>query len=882
VHLSGSPESSVEGPVQAHVVATERRDRELETLGQISRLTRDIVSVEATLRAVTSLLRHAFGYRLVLVAVVEEDGIHPRVVDGTEHDRVPTLPAGRGLMGRAVATGQTIFTPDVLADPDYVELVPGVRAAIIVPIVIAQATWGVLAVEDERADALQPEDVELLETVANQLAVAVENARLLDQVRSQLRRAEVLRRIGADISSKLDLPLVLAELVDHAMVLFGADRGAVYQPASDGTFVASVSRNLSEAYLDYVRRFPRPSIAAEALAQGRALFAVDYANDPRGTGVRAAVVQEGFDTIAVAPLMAEGEVLGGLFLYHDRRHEWPQEDLDTLDGLAAQAAVAIHNARNYAQMATWAAQIQSIQQLGTSLSRLSTVHEIGRTIATELNQLIDYHNVRVYVVDGEDLRPVAWRGEIGEYTDEVEEQLALKVGQGITGWVALHGVAQNLADAAKDPRAQTIPGTEDDLDESMLIAPMTYEGGVIGVLVLSKLGLGQFSADDLRLLEIYASFAAQAMANANATERLHAQSAALERQLRSQQDLLRITESILSTLDPRDVLEEIADRLGTLVGFDNLVVDVHDREAHLFRPLTARGVYADRYMGRPIADDVGVAGWVLANGEAQFVPDQLADPRVEHFEDLGPMPGALVIAPLRGRDGMTGVLTLERLGVGAGFSQDEFELIKLYAAQASIALQNAQAHRAVEIRAQTDALTGLSNQGTFQELLARAVARGERFSLLMLDLDDFKGFNDSFGHSAGNILLERIARALESAGRETDSVYRYGGDEFCLLLPNTDQQGALAVARKVARAVRGVGRVAGRGRGSVTASIGLASFPGDGSDAASLLLAADRALYVAKRNGRDEVATAVEGLALAAEFLPLGPTPVDQPDDHAA
>ncbi len=124
--------------------------------------------------------------------------------------------------------------------------------------------------------------------------------------------------------------------------------------------------------------------------------------------------------------------------------------------------------------------------------------------------------------------------------------------------MARHGLAQNVGDAAHDRRAKTIPGTEDDLDESLLLAPMLYEDETIGVIVLAKLGLEQFGADDLRLLEIYASIAAQAMANADATERLHDQSETLARQVHSQRELLRVTESILSTLDTQALLEEIA------------------------------------------------------------------------------------------------------------------------------------------------------------------------------------------------------------------------------------------------------------------------------------------------------------------------------------
>src|SRR5438874_2080146 len=146
------------------------------------------------------------------------------------------------------------------------------------------------------------------------------------------------------------------------------------------------------------------------------------------SGVRAAVVQEGFDTVCTAPLFDGTELLGLLNIYHDRPREWTDDELDTLAALATQAGVAIKTAQNYTQMATWAAQLQSIQQLGARLNRLTSVHEIGLAIATELRQLLDYHNVRVYRLYGDDLIPVAMQGQVGEYVDETPEQLRIKVG----------------------------------------------------------------------------------------------------------------------------------------------------------------------------------------------------------------------------------------------------------------------------------------------------------------------------------------------------------------------------------------------------------------------------------------------------------------------
>ncbi len=534
----------------------------------------------------------------------------------------------------------------------------------------------------------------------------------------------------------------------------------------------------------------------------------------------------------------------------------------------------VRNTDNYDRMATWAAQLHSIQQLGTRLTRLRSVNEIGQTICTELNQLVACHNIRVYRVDGEECLPVAWRGEVGEYLSEDGEQLRLKVGEGITGWVARHGLAQMLNDAAADRRTQTIPGTDEDLDESLLLAPMLFDDEVIGVIVLAKLGLNQFGPDDLRVLEIYASIAAQAMANADATERLRAQSETLARQLNSQRELLRVTESILTTLDTQTLLEEIAERLQVIVPVDNICVSVHDAATRRLRAIFARGVYAKQFLAIELPDDGGVSGDALRTGEAQLVQDELADQRVLHFDELGPHAGALIVAPLRSGDGIQGELMIERLGDAAHFTSEEFDLVKLFAAHVSIALRNAAAHRAVELRAETDQLTGLWNHGALTEQIDRLVGQRARFSMLMVDLDFFKHYNDHLGHQEGNSMLQSVAHVLRDSCRESDLVFRFGGDEFAVLLPSTGLSGARTVAEKIHAAVSAMS-VEMKSPVDVTCSVGIAVYPKDGHDATSVIIAADRACYAAKRAGRDRIATAAEGLALATEFRPTEPTPLD-------
>jgi diguanylate cyclase (GGDEF)-like protein/excisionase family DNA binding protein len=861
-----------------------RHRRDLALLDRIARAALGGADLDDDLGRLAREIQAAGERSLVAIYELRGERLVPRaaaVPTGASALRLLDLPRDFGVLGRALeaapaatdgrATGRDDAAMPIVAGPGERvtrTILPGDRIEVAAAIPGPGGAWGVLLLVTDDEVSVAATDRGLATVLADAIGAIVIVSRRQVETAHLLHRAEALRRVAGDIGSRLDLDRILSGLVDHAMVLFEADRAAVFLRRPDGEDAAEVSRGLSAGYLNAMRAVQARSLPAAAIAARQPLFSVGYRDDPRGADVRAAVVQEGFDTLCTAPLLDGTDLLGLLNVYHDAPHPWSDDELETIAALAAQASVAIRTAQDFQRMATWTAQLQSIQQLGTRLNHLTSVSDIGVAIASELRQLIDFHNVRVYRLVDEDLIPVAMQGQVGEYVDETPDQLRVAVGQGITGWVARHRVAQYLPDAAADPRANTIPGTEDDLDESMLLAPMVFEDRVLGVLVLSKLGLHQFHDDDLRLLVIYASFAAQAMANADTTERLREQSSALERQLRSQRELISITESILTTLDGRAVLEGITDRLGDLIACDNVAIEVVDPTTGTLVPLTARGVHANHYLEPWEPGETGVATWVVEHNEPVYIADERTDPRVNHFRESDAMDGSLIVVPLRGRSGATGVLTMERLGAGNAFAPEEFDLVKLFAAQVSIALQNAEVFRAAEIRAQSDDLTGLLNHGTFHEYLTRMVREGSPFGLIMLDLDDFRDVNNTAGHQAGDDYLRRIASALVHAGRDADLVFRYGGDEFALLLPLTDAGGALQVAERARTAVKELGP-------RVSASVGLATFPADGDTPADVLLAADRACFVAKRRGRDSVATAAEGLALAAEFLPQAPTPVD-------
>jgi len=163
------------------------------------------------------------------------------------------------------------------------------------------------------------------------------------------------------------------------------------------------------------------------------------------------------------------------------------------------------------------AHMKMLQSLGGKLNRLNDVKEIGTVIATELRALIDYHNCRVSLVEGDDVIPIAFVGQFTSETREPMEILACKVGDGITGRVARTGESLLIGDAANCEFARILPGT-DSIDESQVVVPLTFGTRVVGVIVISKLGLNQFDEDDVRLLEVLAGHAAVALENASLYE----------------------------------------------------------------------------------------------------------------------------------------------------------------------------------------------------------------------------------------------------------------------------------------------------------------------------------------------------------------------------
>jgi diguanylate cyclase (GGDEF)-like protein len=306
------------------------------------------------------------------------------------------------------------------------------------------------------------------------------------------------------------------------------------------------------------------------------------------------------------------------------------------------------------------------------------------------------------------------------------------------------------------------------------------------------------------------------------------------------------------TLDA--LLERIADAVGDLVPYHELIIYEADNARRQLCPVLVRSEWAEEIVNAEALFGQGLTGWAVEHREAIHTNAAHLDPRVRIVPGTPVEPEALIVVPLIARDMLKGALNIYRVGDDAEFNAEEFELAKRFGDAAALALDNAQIRARLEHQAQTDALTGLYNHRYFHERLRSELQRASRshepVGVLMLDIDDFKRANDVYGHAVGDDILVQLAATLISTARGSDVVCRIGGEEFAVIMPGTDSNDARHLAGRVAERI-GLQEFGPAGR--LTISMGLAEGPIDASNPRELVACAEAAMMTAKARGKNRV-----------------------------
>jgi len=326
------------------------------------------------------------------------------------------------------------------------------------------------------------------------------------------------------------------------------------------------------------------------------------------------------------------------------------------------------------------AHLKMLQSLTGKLNRLNDVREIGDAIAAELRSLVDYHNCRVFVIDGDELVPVAFLGDLTSGTESLSlDVLRKRVGEGVTGRCAELGESIVVGDAANCEFGHLIEGT-DPIEESLLAVPLRYGSRVVGVIVMSKLGLDQFDEDDVRLLEVLAGHAAVAVENASLYE-------SARREAESATALLEFSRELAAVSGPDEIAQIAADLAASIIGSERTVLWLEGDDG-LLVPQAVHGVDAEQLA------QLQALAIPAAELESRSEPYLSRPTDYEKFIPAPPLPGVTYgVAPFeleRRRGCITAVVHDE------DFSERELGLLAGIAQQAKLAFANAASYEGLE------------------------------------------------------------------------------------------------------------------------------------------------------------------------------------------
>jgi diguanylate cyclase (GGDEF)-like protein len=609
-----------------------------------------------------------------------------------------TLSFDEGITGWAASRREAVLVNQAHLDP-RVRIVPGTpndpEALISIPLIARAQIKGVLNIYRVGDEGVFSEpEFDLAKRFADAAALALDNAqirarlehqaqtdsltglfnhrsfheRLLNALQSASRthRSVAVLMLDIDDFKRVndvhghgvgdELLRLLAEALrscvrpDDVVCRLGGEEFGVIMHACDGPDATSVA----ERVIDRLAELDLPGVGTLTVSVGLAL-GPEHAMNPRELAACA----------EAAMMTAKAHGKNRVVLYDEAstdRPGAPQRERDV---------------RSIAHM-------KMLQSLSGKLNRLNDVREIGDEIAAELRSLIDYHNCRVFVVDGEELEPVAFRGEFVVETVALPlELLRIRIGEGITGRCAERSESLLIGDAANCEFGARIPGTP-SIEESLVAVPLRYGTRVVGVIVISKLGLDQFDEDDVRLLEVLAGHAAVAVENASLYE-------SARREAESATTLLEFGRALATASSLDEVYERIVGLTADLIGAPRTSIWIADDEG-LLTVCKVFG-YTDEQASRVEERRFRTAD-LRPDGETGLDPF-VVDP--EAFARVAPAPidpaASYAVAPLVvGRRGGCIVATIPE----GDFGERELRLLGGLAHQARLAIANASNYEGLE------------------------------------------------------------------------------------------------------------------------------------------------------------------------------------------
>jgi diguanylate cyclase (GGDEF)-like protein len=659
---------------------------------------------------------------------------------------------------------------------------------------------------------------------------------MFDQIKSSLNAAKQSPRLA----EARDLDALGRLAVEQLCQTYQCDAAFLLVQSQPGEAIcwAASPMSLPELVIPGLpARVDETSLAGRALTLGQTTTAAE-------PGVGRAPLKE-LVTIAV-PVKAKDAVLGVIQLSSAALNANTPTTIAALESFASNLASVVARLRGYVEAPAAPAQPSREAHAGLDLQK------VYESIYRGVSGLMPCDIFFIVLYDEAD--------QTGEFVFHVERDAAIPRERvprngGLIDYVLQNRRAVSVPDTERETRFKVGGPGGASAARSLICVPLEFEGAIIGALSAQSYRPNAFSDTDVKVLTAFADQVALAIYNA----RLFA-----ERQRRANQlaVLNEVTRIVSSTLEIGRLLDLIYGEVQRIVRADSYYVALLDVEKQALKVevLVDEG---ERFppMIIPLGDNLASkvclqrAPLLLRN-----VPEEILALGVKPLR-LGTtkVSASWLGVPVMLSQELIGVLAVGSYRLAA-FDASDQEILQSIAMQAAIAIDNARHHAEVEWQARHDSLTGAQTHGYFltrlREQVERAAKTHSLLSLIMLDIDHFKEYNDSFGHLTGDAILCHAVQAIISNTKAEDLVGRWGGEEFVVALPRCNREDARVVAERIRKSLSEIVVQDERGRQLPvpTASQGIATFPADARDPIALIDAADAALYRAKLRGRNQIA----------------------------
>ena len=756
-----------------------------------------------------------------------------------------------GDLKDAIFQRQPIIIKDTLEIPNWPpdQFPIRLRSWLGYPIVIDNHVDAVISLDKVEPDFFTEEHAAILTIFSTQAASAIKNARLYKEEGKRIQQLAGLQATLASINSQLELKTLLKEIVARAIDLLGAINGelAMYDPEMNKLNIL-VWQNFREDYSAQVRQFNQDLL--DTVASTKKPIKIDHFSE----------ISDAFDDMKflgehsamAVPLLAGDTLLGVLGIADLKTNRvFNDADIELLNTFAQQATIAIRNSQLYEDAKQRAEEAETMRRVGAVVTSSLNQGQAINSILEQLALVIPYDSAAVLLQKRENLSVVGSRGLSALYRIQ-GKKIPLTSTNPITD-VYLQKRPINISNmSVAFPEFAQELGLDSEI-KSWLGAPLIIKERCLGILALNSTEVDRFSQEHLRLIVAFADQVAIALENAQ----LYTDAARAADRFMA---LYQLSQIISTNLKPEDIYPSIHQAVSELMITEFFCISLYDSAAQTI---------SDVYMidngepqvltTRPL--EKGLFSTVLKTGKSLLY--QSLDPSTA--EELGAVmlgnmssaniSQSILIVPLKIGAKCIGIISTQSYKPGM-YTRSDKETLELLAANVAIAIENARLFDEVQKLAITDPLTQMYNRRKFDEFALKEFDRSRRYNrrlcAIMIDLDQFKHVNDTYGHHAGDLALASLAALCKKNVRNIDVLARYGGEEFIILLPETTAAEAMTTAERLRKDCEETKVESALGAISLTISLGVAELNKSCKTLEELVDRADQALYQSKDTGRNK------------------------------